>query len=461
MQWYSWAVKTRTTDILLGVIVILIIIIGFFFFQNKSLFSNSEPSHISGTFNINGVMPQGATISLTQKELKKNATATVVIQELTESDQGTWDVPDAVSGKSYELQALVNLNGKTIAKSDPLQVTAPADDETLVLNIPSNNPDNETAVISGNVDVNGYIPEGATIQVQGKSLAESEYTTIASGLPAKSRQFMSYTTAVSGTTYQVKGQMLDVNGNQIGSSSLLEVTAPALDEVLTINSKAQPPATPTPALNTPTPPITRAALSGSINFNGAAPANSRIVVFQRIANQGNFQVAVDNLSPLDGSTWQWNQAKNAAWYDIVAVLKQRQNNGTDQDIARSNTMTVAAPANNIQLSINSGISLPPPSGPISVTCNSQSGSNAWNTTVYFQSVSGAASYWFQLGTSNGGSDRLNQTQNAGNNPTQTVNPSFQSGTTYYARYAYANTQNAQVGGNEFSAFSATTSLICQ
>lgn len=453
--------KLNLTTLLAGIVVVLLLVIGYFMFVNKSFFTKSGPAVVSGEFNINGVIPTGATITLTQIQLgQKNAQEMTIARGIPAADHGAWSFPNAVSGTSYELQATVQANGKTIAQSSPLQVTAPADSETLVINIASDETTVQNAVISGDVTINGYIPQGATISVEGKLIGETDYTTIASGLPAKTKQFMSYTTAVAGKVYQVKGQMFDVNGTAIGSSDILELTAPALDETLTINSKAQPPVTPTAAANTPTVAPVATTLSGSINFNGAAPANSRIVIFQRVTGSQNFQVAVDNITPSDGTTWQWTKAKNATWYDLVAILKQRQNDGTDKDLAKSAVMTVAAPANNIQFTLNSGISLSAPSGNITVTCNSQSG-NAWNTTVNFPAVSGAQSYWIQIGTSNGGTERMNQTQNASGNPLQAVNPSFQSGVTYYARYAYANVQNAPAGSNDFSAFSGTTSMICQ
>lgn len=458
--------KINLTALLAGIVVLLLIIIGYFLFINKSFFTRLGPAAISGTFNINGVIPQGATLSLTQRIYNEEVNPVAFAEGITPTDQGAWNFPDAVTGSTYEIQALVQVNGKTIAQSTPLTVTAPADNETLTLNIPADNPTNQSAVISGSIQVNGYIPSGATIQIQGKEVGETSFTTVASNLQAAPRQAMSYTTAIAGTTYDIVGKLFDATGNQIGISSTLQVTAPALDEVLTINSTAQPPATPTPATppaaaNTPTPTTSAVTLSGSINFNGAAPANSRIVILQKQMNSNNYQVAVDNITPMNGSTWTWNSASSGTWYNLIAVLKQRQSNGTDQDLADSSTITIAAPANNIQMTINSGVSLPAPGGPITMTCNSQSGSNAWNVTVNFQSVQNAQSYWFQIGSSNGGTDKMNQTQNATNTPTQQVSPSFQSGVTYYAQYAYANVPNAQVGSNEFSAFSGTTSMICQ
>ncbi len=452
--------KLNLTTILIAIIVILLATLGYILFTNQSLLAKTEPVAITGTLNINGVIPEGATIAITERPLNHPGAPTTFTQGLPAADNGSWNFSDAVSGETYELQALVQVNGETVAYSTPIHVTAPASHEELVVNLEADNPSVEPATISGYVHVNGYIPAGATIRVLGKTTDEAEYTTVAGDLPGRTKQFMSYTTAISGTTYQVIGQLYDVNGVEVGSSNTLIVTAPAHDELLVINSKAQPPATPTPAPQTPTPTVASTTVSGSIDFNGAAPPNSRIVIFQKENGQQNFLVALDNVIPLDGTTWQWNQAKNATWYDLVAILKQRQSDGTDKDIARSTTMTVASPANNIQLTINSGVSLPAPTGAITVTCNSQSG-NAWNTTLNFQSVSGAQSYWFQIGSTNGGADRMNQTQNSNNNPLQTITTTFQNGTTYYARYAYATVPNAPSGSSDYSGFSATTPLICK
>lgn len=456
-------------------VILLVFFLGIFvalYFGGGSLpFMDNSTSSVSGKFDINGVIPAGATITLTAKELgTKGATAQVVASGLAIADLSSWNFSTATKGKSYELQAQVVVNGSTIAVSSPIVVTAPADDESLVLNLTAEKT-SKTAVISGNITVNGYIPSGSTIVIKGRKLGSELFTNAATGLPGQPTQFMSYSTAVSGTTYEVEGVLLSSGGKIIGTSDILTVTAPAVNETLVINSSAVAPAvspTAAPQQNATAAPTAQPAnsanISGSINFNGAAPANSRIVIFQsQGTSSGNNQVALNNITPIDGTTWTWNGAQGSTWYTLVAVLKQAQPNGTDKDIATSNTITVAAPASNVVFTINSGMSLSAPGGPISVNCQNYNGGpnqNTWNVQVIFQGMTGAQSYWYQIGSTNGGNDILNTTSNAGTGSQQTVGATFNNDTTYYARYAYANVPNVGTGSNQYSGFSSTTPIQC-
>lgn len=432
------------------------------------MYQQSQTTSISGTFDINGVIPDGASISLAQKERNISQQPRVFASNIPVVDQSPWSFNNAQTGKSYEIQAQVIVNGSVIATSSPIDITAPAGEEVLVLNIEAPKQTTNT-VISGNVTVNGYIPTGATITVQGRKLGTQKFTTIAQDLPGQPRQFLDYTKALSGTTYEVQGTLLDASGHSIGTSNILTVTAPAVNETLIINSSAQ---TPTPSLaptakpsiqNTATPvptstPAAPVVISGNINFNGAAPANSRIVIFEKQMNASNYQIAVDNISPTNGVTWQWNSPQNATWYTLIAILKQRQSNGTDTDIATSTPMTIAAPASSVVMTINSGFSLSAPGGPITVNCQTYNGGpnqNTWNVVITFQSVSGGSSYWYQVGSTNGGSDIVNTANNS-----NTVNATFNNNTTYYARYAYATVPVAALGSNQYSGFSSTTPLQC-
>lgn len=466
--------KLKISLVVLCLLAILSSSFAIYLFLHKTTTSSSEPSQqasISGTFDINGVIPQGAFITLSQKEIHSTKTPQVFAVNLPIVDQSPWSFSNAKSNTSYEIQAQVMVNGAIIATSSPIDVTAPAEDETLVLNIPSTQQQTTNTVISGNITVNGYIPNGSTITIQGRKLGTQTFTTVAQGLPGQPKQFMDYTKALSGVSYEVQGTLLDKTGTVIGTSNILTVTAPAVNEELTINSSAPAPSvaptqTPTPIAQTtatplpiPTnPPVTSTMVSGNINFNGAAPGNSRIVVFEKLMNASNYQVAVDNISPISGVTWQWNSAQNATWYTLIAVLKQRQSNGTDIDIATSAPVTVAAPASSVVLTINSGYSLSAPGGPITVNCQTYNGGpnqNNWNVIITFQAVPGAGSYWYQVGSINGGSDIINTA-----NQINTVNATFNNNTTYYARYAYANVPVAPLNSNQYSGFSSTTSLQC-
>jgi hypothetical protein len=452
---------------LILVIVILLGIIGFALFFNNGKISipgMSESASITGSFDVNGVIPDDATVTLTQKELGGSGGAKVVASGLALSDGDTWSFNGATKGQTYILKAEVVVNGKVMASSSLITITAPADDESLALNLPAEN-QNKNAVISGNIVVNGYIPQGATIKVQGRRLGETNFNTIASNLTGQARQFMSYTTAVAGRTYQVQAELVNASGNTIGSSDTLTVTAPAVNEKLTINSSATAPSTTTPTSNGGSSSQNQGSsvLSGSINFNGSAPANSRIVVFAQAAGASSNQVIANNVSPTNAATWSWNGAQAGTWYTVVAVLKQAQGNGTDKDIADSQTLQVAAPATSIVFNINSGMSLSAPGANITVTCqtfNDGPNQNNWSVNVNYQAIPGAQSYWLQIGTSSGGNQTQNTTVNSSGGNNQSIGATLNNNVTYYAQYAYANVANVPVGGSQYSGFSPSVPIQC-
>lgn len=418
---------------------------------------------ISGSFDINGVIPDGATITVYAKEANSTSKPQAFAAELPVADKSTWSFSEGVGNKNYTITGEIVANGTVIATSSPITVTAPADEEVLTFNIQSQNPTG-TAVISGNITVNGYIPNGSTISIQGRKLGAQTFTTVAKNLPGQIRQFMSYATAVAGQTYEIQGTLVSQSGNIIGTSSLITITAPATNEALIINSSAPVPTPiPTPTSNpnqpSPTPqPQVGGTISGNINFNGAAPANSRIVILTAPGNTSNYTVSVNNVTPVDGATWSWSGAAPSTWYNVMAVLKQHNSNGTDTDIAYSTPVTIASPATGVVLSINSGVSLSAPGGPITVNCQQYNGGpnqNTWNVAITFQTVPGAQSYWYQIGSTSGGNNVVNTA-----NTSNTINATFNNNTTYYAQYAYANVPVAALGSNEWSGFSSATSLQC-
>lgn len=463
--------------ILSGIVVLLGLTVGILLYQAHKAQSTQKPSSskasISGTFDVNGVIPEASTITLTQKVVGTQ-NAQIFASNLPAVDQSPWSFNTATSGKTYQIQAQVMVNGNVTATSNILTVTAPAKDEVLTLDLTSsvNTPG---AVISGNILVDGYIPEGSTITIKGRKLGAQTFSTVTSSLPALSHQFMSYATALSGVTYEVEGVLLDKTGKTIGTSNILAVTAPAVNEELTINSSAVPSVTPTPpptpttaTANNPsqgnsTPAPGTVSVSGGINLNGPAPANSRIVILASALNANNYSVVVNNISPIDGATWTWNSAQNATWYTLLAVLKQHNANGTDTDIATSAPINVAAPASSLIFTLNSGMRLAAPGGPATVTCQTYNGGpnqNNWNVVVNLGAVSGAQSYWVQIGTNGGGTNTFNGAQQTNGTTMQTVNTMFNNSTTYYVQYAYANVPSTPLASSQWSGFSSATPLQC-
>jgi hypothetical protein len=112
----------------------------------------SQKSLLSGTFDINGVIPDGASIIIKRVNAASSSDTDTYPQHFPAVDQGTWSMDDITNGKTYTITATMVVNGKTIAVSAPLEVTAPASDETLIFNIPSTQPAG-AAVISGNIRV--------------------------------------------------------------------------------------------------------------------------------------------------------------------------------------------------------------------------------------------------------------------------------------------------------------------
>ncbi|MEP7167268.1 MAG: hypothetical protein ABI758_04785 [Candidatus Woesebacteria bacterium] len=448
---------------LLVLVVILAGISGALFHEKKST------AAIRGAFDINGIIPEGASVDVVATRADGSGTPVRFASGNAPLDSDVWQYSGAQGGQSYTIQATLLVNGQEVTKSNPITVTAPANNETLTLNVESATK-NTKATITGDIVINGYIPSGATVTIQGRTLGSQKYTSVATGLSATARQVMSYATAISGTTYEVQGLLYN-GSTQIGSSDTVVVTAPAAHEVLTINSTAVAPATPTPQPTksptsqvsvTPAPttmPTKPAVISGSIDFNGIAPPNSRIVILQKVHTSQNYQGALDNINPADGTTWTWTNPTASTWYDMVAVLKQRQSDGTDKDLSTSANVAVAAPATKIIFTLNSSFGLNAPNGQINTNCGNKSG-NTWNATLTFDPMINAGSYWYQVGSSNGGTDTASATTNADGVKPLTIQIGLQNGTTYYVRYAYGIMQNLGAGSRQFSPFSSEHQIKC-
>lgn len=360
-----------------------------------------------------------------------------------------------------------------------LQLTRPPQGSTVreyTLSGAANVPTGTIAAsIMGSISINGTIPAGSTLNIEARETGTWQYSTVLQNLPAKPSQTFSYTKATSGASYDMKVTLLDPTSKVIGESDSLTVPAPSLNVQFSL-SPATPSATPTPKpipsttptnstptsttavpTLTPTPTAGLTTISGNISFQGVAPINSRIVILEKLANASSYLVAVDNLVPLNGTTWQWTSALSGNSYTVIAVLKQKSTDGkSDIDLATSAPTTVTAPATSIVLTVNSSYSLTKPTGTSSVTCVTyNSVPNNWNVTVNFPAFSGALSYWLEVGTTDGGFDLVNSYGSA-----LTASTVFKNNTTYFARYAYAAVAGVDTGSGQYSAFSDTTRLIC-
>lgn len=472
-------IKTIFIILTSAFILMILLVVVLYFYQKYLPLTGVHTQGIYGAFKIDGVIPPGSTITLFAREMGTNASFIPFAVNITPQDSAIWQFAKGVTGKSYEIQAGLVNNGKIIYRSSSIYVTSPASNQVLTFDVASAKPSG-SAIISAILTIDGYIPTGATITLEGKKLGAKDYSVFASNIEGKNAEEISFTQATKGETYEVRALLYNSSGSLIGQSLSFTVVAPALHEQLTLNSTAKPSPTqvvftptqkpqPTIAISLitatvtplPTPQPTQAVMSGVIRFNGQAPANSRIVIFERISATSSYQVAQDNLSPSDGALWQWSGGQTGTLYDLLAVLKQKQSSGTDIDISNSNVLTLAAPATNGTFTINSGFLLSAPGANISVNCgNYDTPSQTWVAGVSFQSITGAAAYWYEIGTSNGGTELTNFTLNATNNANQSFNEQFKNGVTYFARYAYANVPNLLANNVQFSPLSSTVPLRC-
>lgn len=356
-------------------------------------------------------------------------------------------------------------------------------------------PSGSKAVVNGIFNMQGSIPPNSTITLLAKdtTVPGSIFLPVATNLPAANFSSWQFTGAVVGRSYQIKAQM--ITDGTTTDSNIITVTAPIFNQVLSFNAPQPvtptpsssgltgtqlgltPTATPQPAsLGTPTPttaivptpvvtpvatPSATASISGTVTFTGQPPVSSRIVIFERVTGTTNFQTAVDNLAPYASSIWIWQGIQGTS-YDFIAILKQKQSNGTDIDLVSSSTISLTSPASTGVLSLSYTPTLSAPNPDISVVCGSLDGpSQNWNASIYFQTVTGAASYWFEIGTTDGGTDLMNSTYPAVAGASQVVNKPLKNGTTYYAKYAYAGVANINSGASQFSPLSATAQLKCQ
>lgn len=201
--------------------------------------------------------------------------------------------------------------------------------------------------ISGTYDINGYIPPDAIIEVQARQMGDSVFTTVAGPYGTADTSAWSWTMATDGATYEMKAVVMS-NNAPVASSSILAVTAPALNETLRIVSSLTPP-TATPATGSGTTPQNASAISGSVDLNGYIPSGSTITVSAQQQGSSQFTPVIQGLPASDGISWTWNQAQSGVTYQLMATLVL--SNGTT--IGTSPSLTTAAPAQNEVLVINS------------------------------------------------------------------------------------------------------------
>lgn len=415
--------------------------------QRQGLFGLiKNRSSISGTLDLNGPIPTGSQLLITQTEIGQTnvTTSQIVISPVDEQNF----IIESKAGKSYEVNAqLVQSTGQTTV-SNTSYVTAPAKSESIRINFTDTNKtvtQTQNTTISGNIKINGYIPSGAYIKVEGKTSTQENYVILVEGVTANQNIQIEYTQAIANQTYQIRSEMFDKDGNTIGKSNTIEVAAPAQNEELVINSLA-------------VAPSSLATINGFITLNGNTPPNSSIVIYWKKTGETSYTKALDGIEPIDGTKWSITNAVLGVNYEMFAVLKQK-TDVSDKDIAGSGSQLVSAPANNIFFKINSGFQLPGAVGAITLNCKRHdSVSNRWDATVSYQAIVGAKAYWYEVGSTSTWNDVLNQKALSIGTSYQSADINILDSVIYYTRYAFNNTGSFE--DSSFSPFTGVSNLKC-
>lgn len=405
--------------------------------------TSAPATTVTGTIDFEGYAPPDSYIAISER-MQGRTDFRDVVSGLVPGKDTTWVWKDATHGTNYEIKALLKVRGKELQESTLTNISAPATGVALTIASEQKPQQPQQVAIAGFINVDGYIPQGSTLTVLTRPTGKGNFTPAVSGLPAQDNTRWSWNSAISGTTYDISVQMQNPTGGLISSNVSKTITAPAAGLLFSVSSTAQPPA----------PAIT--GVSGTIAVNGDILSNSYITLGTRKTGTASFTQAASNLSATNGVSWNWNGAQSGQQYDIQAYLWV---NG--QPFAQSSILTLTAPSDNNQLTINAQQQIAAPAGgTINTSCNGQQNSNFQVTINYNTNanVQNAQQYRVVVTQASNGNQVINTTLTPGSpNQQQTLTTGYQfiSGTTYYAQYAYSTNSNS------FSPLSPSVQFSCQ
>jgi len=201
-----------------------------------------EPAEISGTFNLNGYIPSQSTITILATG-EEQTSEQIVAQGIKPVDQGSWSWTGAEKGKPYKLKAILEEAGQEISNSNEVTLVAPAANEVLSVNsraAPPPPPAPTKGTISGKINLNGPSPLNSRIVVLARVEGTKDFKVAVDNLNSIDGTPWVWNDADTGKKYEILG-VLKVrqpgnNDDDFAYSSQLAVSAPANNEILTINT---------------------------------------------------------------------------------------------------------------------------------------------------------------------------------------------------------------------------------
>lgn len=380
-----------------------------------------DSATISGTIRYNGIKPEDPSqgkIVIQQRELGQTEYQTAV-DNVPLKDNASWSWEKAEEGKSYQIVAYIEYQGKKISNSTTVAVTAPASGLTLTFNVTADDLESaggdSTVTISGKLDLNGYVPDGSYVNILSREGSTGDFQLLSQGIPAIDGRKLTWDAAKAGVYYTFRGELYNPSGVLIGTSDDITLVGPATGQTLRIDS-------------TQTAPEEKTSISGTVILNGPTQPNSSILLLQRKPGDTKY-TAFDRIPAVSNSPWTWDEAISGQPYEISASLQVN-----EKDTSVGNVLRVTAPADNEIITINTNFSLVPPTQSPTATCGNQQ-EGRWNVSLTFPAIVNAAQYYLRIGTTSTSNDILGERTNAtGGNVTRNV--LVNDGQTNYAAYAY-------------------------
>ncbi|HVT01628.1 MAG TPA: hypothetical protein VHE53_05390 [Patescibacteria group bacterium] len=224
--------------------------------------------------------------------------------------------------------------------------------------------------IAGTLGIDGAPPQGSTVTILARKSGQNSFKPVVTGITPLDGATWAWNDAGNGVAYEIQAQV-KVNGQNIGTSPIETVVAPATSEVLNVNITLPSPTQSPTVTPGPTPTPVLSSISGTFNLNGYIPSGTTITLQARQVGTTSFTTVQSNLPAVDNSNWTWTNAIQNASYEVQAIMSN--NYGTSQ------VLTITAPATSEVLTINSTAQPPAPtvsgvSGTINLNGNAPSGS---------------------------------------------------------------------------------------
>ncbi len=430
--------------------------------DNATVEEVKDFSAISGMISFTGLKPDagedGEIVILVRNHGQGNVFEPIdlsVEPKLVDNAVWTWD--GAVTGNVYDLQAMLVVGGKKVATSDIQTASAPASNVDLSLqvtwsNLPLEGREKSFQKIGGDIKVNGYVPSGATVtiytaeardnsELEPEEVDNPQFTAVVKNVTINNTKKWYWNEALGHIDYLVKSEIYASNGSLIGTSDIVRATAPNEDVTMHITSKAKA-------------PMQEATISGTTQLDGSYKKDSEIVISVRKGGEGGFS-EVARFPAESSREWKYTKATNGVEYDVRAVLVQK-----GDEIAKSSQKHTVAPAKNIKLKIDTGMTLNDPTDkPYLVECKKKD-NKKYDAKITFPGIGDARAYWVKAGTSKHSGNRFNEAEHPDSTGKNlTIKMRVDKNKNYYVEYAYSYCKDCETL-DSFSDFSPYMKFSC-